>query len=334
MSLLLRGTPQPLGANWDGHGVNFALFSAHAEKVELCLFEKSGSAEVERIELARTDDIWHGYLPDWGPGTIYGYRVFGPYAPEQGQRFNPNKLLLDPYARQIQGTVKWDEAVYGYDFKDKLKDLSFDKTDSASMVPKAVVVDESFDWGNDRSPEIGWPQTIIYETHVRGFSQLNNQIDHRHRGSFTALASDSAINYFKSLGITSLELLPVQAFVDDAFLAKKGLVNYWGYNTLGYFAVENRFLSPGDRKEFKSMVKRLHAAGIEVILDVVYNHTAEGDQSGPTLSFRGIDNASYYRLPEDNKRAYINDSGCGNSLNLAHPRVVEMVIDSLRSTLR
>ncbi len=330
MSVLLRGTPQPLGANWDGNGVNFALFSAHADKVELCLFDNEGFDEVERISLAVSNDIWHGYLPDCRPGTVYGFRVFGPYAPEQGHRFNPNKLLLDPYARQFSGSLNWVNAVYGYNLGEGLDDLSYNEHDNTEFVPKAVVVDESFDWGDDHPPRIPWPRTIIYETHVRGFTRLNQRIDSNLRGSFAGLASDPAIGYLKSLGITTVELLPIHAFINDHFLIKKNLVNYWGYNSLGFFAVDARYLSSGRRDEFKATVKRLHQAGIEVILDVVYNHTAEGDQTGPTLSFRGIDNASYYRLPEENKRNYINDSGCGNSLNLNHPQVLKMVIDSLR----
>ena len=330
MSLLLLGTPQPLGANWDGHGVNFALFSAHAEKVELCLFDGNGEAEVERLELVASGDIWHGYLPDCAPGTIYAYRVYGPYSPEQGHRFNPHKLLLDPYARQLSGSLNWHDSVFGFDPADKRLDHSFSRLDSADHVPKAVVVDESFDWENDHPPRVPWSATIIYETHVRGLTRLNPDIDQQVRGSFAGLCSDSMINYFKSLGVTSVELLPVHAFVDDHFLVKKNLVNYWGYNSLAFFAADRRYLSTADRDEFKTMVKRLHRAGLEVILDVVYNHTAEGDQSGPTLSFRGIDNASYYRLPEEERDKYINDSGCGNSLNINHPRVLQMVLDSLR----
>lgn len=319
MTHLLPGTSRPLGANWDGKGVNFALFSAHAEKVELCLFDSDGKEEVERISLAATEDIWHGYLPDCRPGTVYGYRVYGPYEPEHGHRFNPHKLLLDPYAKQLRGSLNWGDSVYGAN-----------EQDSAAYVPKAVVVDESFNWDNDRPPRTAWSQTIIYEAHVGGFTRLQTLIAENLRGSFAGLASDTVISYLKSLGITAIELLPVHAFVDDHFLVKKNLTNYWGYNTLGYFCAESRYLSDDNRNEFKSMVKRLHQAGIEVILDVVYNHTAEGDQTGPTLSFRGIDNASYYRLAEGKLHSYINDSGCGNSLNLNHPRVRQMVIDSLR----
>ena len=325
-----RGTPQPPGANWDGYGVNFALFAAHAEKVELCLFDAETDHEIERIELRATDVFWHTYLPDCGPGTIYGYRVHGPYQPEDGHRFNPNKLLLDPYARHLKGSLRWDDSVFGYKHMDKQQDLSFDTSDSAAFVPKAVVVDESFDWGNDRPPRIPWPRTVIYETHVGGFTRLHHDIDEATRGSFAGLATDTIISYLQSLGITTLELLPIHAFVDDHFLVDKGLVNYWGYNTIGFFAADSRYLASGNRDEFKSMVKRLHAADIEVILDVVYNHAAEGGQTGPTISFRGISNACYYRHPDEDKRVFINDSGCGNTLNLNHPRVLQMVIDSLR----
>jgi isoamylase len=329
-SIKLRGTPQPLGAHWDGHGVNFALVSAHAERVELCLFDADGEHELERIELDASDDVWHAYLSGCGPGAIYGYRVYGPYQPRQGHRFNHNKLLLDPYARRLHGQLRWDDSVHGYTPGDADKDLSFDTRDSAAFVPKSVVVDESFDWGNDRPPRIPWPRTVIYETHVRGITRLNDAVATADRGSFAGLAADSMIDYLSTLGVTTLELLPVHAFVDDYFLQQKGLRNYWGYNSIGFFVAESRYLASGDRNEFKAMVRRLHVAGIEVILDVVYNHTAEGDQTGPSLCFRGIDNASYYRLVEDDKRSYINDSGCGNSLNLAHPRVLQMVIDSLR----
>ena len=326
----LRGTSQPHGAHWDGHGINFALFSAHAERVELCLFDAEGMHEVERIELGVSDQTWHIYLPGCGPGTVYGYRVHGPYQPDQGHRFNPNKLMIDPYTRSLKGALQWDDCVYGYTPGGVDQDLSFDTRDSAASVPKSVVVDESFDWRGDKPPRIPWARTIIYETHVSGITKLNKTVAAAERGSFVGLGSDSMINYLTSLGITSVELLPVHAFVDDYFLQQKGLRNYWGYNSLGFFAAESRYLASGDRNEFKTMVRRLHAAGIEVILDVVYNHTAEGDQTGPSLCFRGIDNASYYRLVDDDKRCYINDSGCGNSLNLTHPRVLQMVIDSLR----
>jgi isoamylase len=326
----LRGTPLPLGANWDGYGVNFALFSAHADKVELCLFDSGGEREIERIKLERSDDVWHAYLPGYGPGAVYGYRVHGPYRPKMGHRFNPNKLLLDPYARQIVGRLDWADPVYGYDLRNEAQDLSYDDHDSAAFVPRAVVVDEAFDWGRDRPPCVPWAKTIIYEAHVRGFTRLHPDIDEQDRGCFAGLASDSVVSYLQQLGVTALELMPVHAFIDDHFLVKQGMTNYWGYNSIGFFAVEPRYLASGDRNEFKRMVKRLHEAGIEVILDVVYNHTAEGDQTGPTICFRGIDNASYYRLVDTDSRAYINDSGCGNTLNLNHPRVLQMVLDSLR----
>lgn len=326
----LRGTPQPLGADWDGHGVNFAIFSANAEKIELCLFDPETDTETERFELEHTGEVWHAYLTGCGPGTVYGYRVYGPYDPQNGHRFNPNKLLIDPYARQLSGKLQWDDAVYGFKPGDDEQDLSFNDSDSAQFVPKSVVVDEVFDWHHDRPPRIPWPQTVIYETHVRGFTMLNPEVDEELRGSFVGLASDSVISYLKSLGVTALELQPIHAFVDEHFLVRKGLINYWGYNSIGFFTAESRYLSNADRNEFKAMVRRLHEANIEVILDVVYNHSAEGDQSGPTLCFRGIDNASYYRLPDDDKRAYINDSGCGNTLNVKHPQVLQMVIDSLR----
>ena len=326
----LRGTSQPLGGDWDGHGVNFALFSANAEKVELCLFDVETGTETERFELESSGEVWHAYLTGCGPGTVYGYRVYGPYDPQNGHRFNPNKVLIDPYARQLSGKLQWDDAVYGFELDDEEQDLSFNESDSARFVPKSVVVNEVFDWHHDCPPRIPWPQTVIYETHVRGFTMLNPEVDEKRRGSFAGLASDGVIAYLKSLGVTALELQPIHAFIDDHFLVKKELTNYWGYNSIGFFAADSRYLSNGDRNEFKAMVRRLHEANIEVILDVVYNHTAEGDQSGPTLCFRGIDNASYYRLPDDDKRAYINDSGCGNTLNVNHPRVLQMVIDSLR----
>ncbi len=328
---IMPGAPLPLGASWDGQGVNFALFSAHAEKVELCLFDSSGSRELESIELPEvTDQVWHGYLPDCKVGTIYGYRVYGPYQPKSGHRFNHHKLLLDPYAKQLTGALNWSDSVYGYRVDDSNADLSFDSSDSAKQVPKAVVVDETFDWGDDRPPQIPWSETVLYEIHARGFTMRHPDITESLRGSFAGLASAPVISYLKTLGVTAIELQPVQSFIDDHFLVKKNLGNYWGYNTIGFFAPEQRFLVSNNRNEFKTLVKQIHEAGMEVILDVVYNHTAEGDQSGPTLSFRGIDNASYYRLPDDDKSSYINDTGCGNTLNLNHPRVLQMVIDSLR----
>ncbi|HRD66294.1 MAG TPA: glycogen debranching protein GlgX [Candidatus Competibacter sp.] len=325
------GKPYPLGATWDGKGVNFALFSAHAEKVELCLFDSSGQREIERLTLPEnTDQIWHGYIPGLWPGTLYGYRVSGPYEPQLGHRFNHHKLLLDPYAKQFYGTLHLRDEHCGYQVGHHNADLSFDTRDNAREMLKCVVVDTSFNWEGDRPPEIPWTRTLIYETHPRGFTVRHEGIPHHLRGTFAGLAHPEIVKYLRSLGITAVELMPVHAFVDDRFLVDRGLRNYWGYSTLCFFAPEPRYLSSGDLAEFKTMIKRLHDADIEVLLDVVYNHTAEGDQMGPTLSFRGIDNASYYRLRHDDRRYYINDTGCGNTLNLTHPRVLQMVMDSLR----
>jgi len=324
------GRPYPLGATWDGRGVNFALFSAHAEKVELCLFDASGRREMERVVLPEyTDEVWHGYMPDAVPGTLYGYRVYGPYDPRRGHRFNHHKLLLDPYAKALTGRVLHTDALYGYRIGSVREDLSFDRRDSARAMPKCRVIDAAYGWGEERPPRVPWGQTIVYETHLRGFTMLHPALSQPLRGTCAGLSAPPVIDYLKSLGITAIELLPVHAFGDERNLVSKGLHNYWGYNTLGFFAPEPRYLSSGDINEFKIMVARLHDAGIEVILDVVYNHTAEGNQLGPTLSFRGIDNLSYYRLPED-KRYYVNDTGTGNTLNLVHPRVLQMVSDSLR----
>ncbi len=325
------GKSYPLGAVWDGKGVNFALFSAHAEKVELCLFDSSGQREIERLTLPEnTDQVWHGYVPGLWQGTLYGYRVSGPYEPQIGHRFNHHKLLLDPYAKQFYGTLHLRDEHCGYQVGHSSADLSFDTRDNAREMLKCVVVDTSFNWEGDRPPEIPWRQTLIYETHVRGYTICHEGLPHHLRGTFAGLAHPEIIKYLKSLGVTAVELMPVHAFVNDRFLIDRKLHNYWGYSTLCFFAPEPRYLSSGDLAEFKTMIKRLHDAGIEVLLDVVYNHTAEGDQMGPTLSFKGIDNASYYRLQPDNRRYYINDTGCGNTLNLIHPRVLQMVMDSLR----
>lgn len=327
---LREGRPFPLGATWDGLGVNFALFSAHATKVELCLFDAKGERELERIVMPEyTDEVFHCYLPDARPGTVYGYRVHGPYEPENGHRFNPNKLLLDPYAKGLVGALKWDPSHFGYQMESG-DDLSFDERDSAPFMPKSRVVDPAFTWGQDRRPNIAWADTIFYETHVKGFTKLHPALPEELRGTYAGMGQPEIVNYIKSLGVTSVELLPVHAFVQDQHLTDKGLANYWGYNTIGFFAPELRYSASGSLAEFKEMVARLHDAGLEVILDVVYNHTAEGNERGPTLSFKGIDNASYYRLIPDQKRYYINETGTGNTVNLSHPRVLQMVTDSLR----
>ncbi len=330
-SRVMEGEPFPLGATWDGLGVNFALFSAHATKVELCLFDSSGQVELERIELPEyTDEIWHGYLPDAHPGVIYGYRVYGPYEPEAGHRFNPNKLLIDPYAKQLVGKLEWAEEIFGYTIGHPDADLSFDERDSAPFVPKAKVIDPAFTWGNHHNPRVPWNQTVIYETNVRGISMMHPSVPEAVRGTFAGLMNSELVQHIRSLGISSVELLPVHAFVDEPHLQDKGMKNFWGYNTIGFFAPHVPYLASGKISEFKEMVARLHNAGLEVILDVVYNHTAEGNELGPTLSMRGIDNSSYYRLMPDEKRYYINDSGTGNTLDLGHPCVLQMVTDSLR----
>ena len=324
------GRPWPMGATLDGDGVNFAVFSAHAEKVELCLFSPDGRKEVARIALPERDgDIWHGHVAGLMTGTLYGFRVHGPYAPEQGHRFNPHKLLIDPYARALEGRLKWSDALMGYKVGSPRADLSYDTRDSAFAVPKSVVVDTSFAWGDDAPPRVPLSETVIYEAHLRGLTMLHPGVDKGLRGTFLGLASDAVIDHLVRLGVTSVELLPVQAFADERFLVAKGLRNHWGYQTIGFFAPEPRYMSKGQVWEVQSMVRRLHAAGIEVILDVVYNHTGEGDEFGPTLCFRGFDNASYYRLMHGG-RHYVNDTGTGNTLNLTHPMVLRMVMDSLR----
>jgi len=326
------GKPFPHGATWDGEGVNFALFSEHAERVELCIFDPAGRRELQRVPLReRTHDVWHGYLPEARPGMLYGWRVHGPYRPADGHRFNPHKLLVDPYARNLVGSVRWSDALYGYVVGHKREDLSFDRRDSAPGMPKCQVVDNAFTWGDDRPPAIEWNDMVIYEMHVRGFTMRHPGVPPALRGTYAGLASAPAIEHLKRLGVTTVELMPVHAFVDDRRLVEMGLRNYWGYNTLGYFAPEARYAATSNPvAEFKAMVKVLHSAGIEVILDVVYNHTAEGDHLGPTLAFRGIDNASYYRLLESDRRRYIDYTGCGNTLNLRHPRVLQLIMDSLR----
>ncbi len=324
---VLTGSPHPLGATWDGKGVNFAIYSRHADKVELCLFDESGKRETQRIPLReRTDFVWHGYLPQARPGQLYGYRVHGPYKPEEGHRFNAYKLLLDPHAQGIVGSIKWSDANFGYTIGHKKEDLSLDKRDSAANMPRCQVVDPVFDWGGDRHPDIAPNERVIYEMHVKGYTKRHPDVPAQHQGKFMGLVTPQVIDHLKSIGVTTIELLPVHAWVDDRPLAQRGLVNYWGYNTIGFFAPDPRY---GGVKEFKAMVRALHAAGLEVILDVVYNHTGEGNEKGPTLSFRGIDNCSYYRLAAD-KRHTEDFTGCGNSLDLRNPRVLQLVIDSLR----
>jgi glycogen operon protein len=328
-----EGSPYPRGATWDGKGVNFAVYSANATGVEVCLFDGAGH-ETARVPLPEyRDETWHGYLPGIGPGQVYGYRVHGPHAPEEGHRFNPNKLVLDPYARAHIGALKWDPAVFGYPLDHADKDLAFDERDSAPFMPKCVVVDSNFDWAREANrPRVPWDRTIVYETHVKGFTKLHPAVPEAERGTYRGLSHPDVIGYVKSLGITSIELLPVHTFVNDSFLLERNLTNYWGYNSIGFFAPDPRYAAnpAASLQEFKEMVARFHDAGIEVIIDVVYNHTAEGNELGPTLSFKGLDNASYYRLLPDQKRYYINDTGTGNTVNLSHPAVIQMVCDSLR----
>jgi glycogen operon protein len=329
------GNPYPLGATWDGYGVNFALYADNATKVELCLFDSPGDEnEYSRIKLVeRSHHIWHAYFPDLKPGQLYAYRVHGNYEPHNGHRYNPNKVLIDPYAKAIAGTIDWDDALFGYEVGNPDADSSFSKLDSAPYLPKCVVIDSHFNWGMDRPPKIPYHKSIIYETHVKGFTQLHPDIPKEIRGSYAALAHPVTINYLRALGITAVELMPVHHFVADRDLKERGLTNYWGYNTIGFFAPDARYSSSGvlgeQVLEFKNMVKELHKANIEVILDVVYNHTAEGNHMGPTLSFKGIDNASYYRLTED-KRYYMDYTGTGNTLNANLPNVLRLMMDSLR----
>ena len=329
------GKPYPLGATYDGTGVNFAVFSQVATRVQVCLFDARDPArETERFDLLEaTDFIWHGYVPDLEPGTLYGFRVHGPYAPEQGHRCNPHKLLVDPYAKALHGEVDWKQPVFGYPLGHARGDLQRDEQDSAPGVPKGVVVNDFFDWGNDRHPDVPWRKTVIYEAHVRGLTMRHPGVPEHLRGTYAGLAHPAVVDHLKRLGVTAVELLPVHESVDDSFLLDKGLKNYWGYNTLNYFSPEQRYASrkfPGGQvNEFKAMVKALHAAGIEVILDVVYNHTCEGNHLGPTLSFKGIDNASYYWLMPE-RRHYLDFTGTGNSLNASLPATTRLVCDSLR----
>jgi glycogen operon protein len=325
------GRSQPRGAHWDGEGVNFALFSEHADAVDLCIFDPAGRRELQRIRLAeQTDQIFHCYLPEARPGLLYGYRVHGPYRPEQGHRFNSHKLLLDPYARAISGALRWSDALYGYTIGHTRGDLSFDRRDSAKAMPKSKVIDPAFTWGNDQPPDVPWHDLVIYELNVRGFTMRHPDVPPALRGTYAGLATAPVIDHLKRLGVTTVELMPVHYFVDDRPLVQQGLRNYWGYNTLGYFAPESRYSASGKVNEFKTMVKTLHSAGLEVILDVVYNHTAEGSELGPTLCFRGVDNQSYYRLQPEQRRHYMDYTGCGNTLDMQHPRVLQLIMDSLR----
>lgn len=327
----LPGKTNPLGATYDGKGVNFALFSAYAEKVELCLFDESGSQEIERYTISQNDNnIWHVYLADVKPGQVYGYRVYGPYKPEDGLRFNHHKLLIDPYGRKLVGKLIWHKAIFGYDWDSPDKDLSFSELDSAPYVPKSVVVANDFDWGDDRHPEHSFEETVIYETHLKGYTKLHPQIADAKRGTFSGFADKSVVSYLKWLGISAVEFLPLHAFFGNRH--KKGYItdNYWGYESFTFFAPEQTYLVNDEIDEFKQLVKTLHKNNIEVLIDVVYNHTGEGNQLGPTLCYRGIDNSSYYTLNPDNKRYYYDSTGCGASFNVQNPYVLRLVMDSLR----
>ncbi len=321
------GRSYPLGATFDGEGVNFAIFSQNATHLTLCLFDDQGHENLLIALPENTGHIWHGYLHGARPGQHYGYRAHGPYRPDEGHRFNPHKLLIDPYAKRLSGHPIWDDALFGYDRGAKSADLSFDTRNSANFTPRGIVTDPAFSWGDDHHPDHPMTDTVIYEAHVKGLTAGRRDIDHA--GTYLGLASDPILEHLNKLGVTAIQLLPVHAFLNDQFLLDKGLKNYWGYQSIGFFAPDPRYMATAETGEFQRMVARFHAAGIEVILDVVYNHTGEGNHLGPTLSFRGLDNASYYRLAE-NKRYYINDSGTGNSLNMEHPMVMRMVMDSLR----
>jgi glycogen operon protein len=325
------GTPLPLGSTWDGKGTNFALFSSHATAVDLCLFEATGRREIDRIRLPRrTDQIWHAYVEGVRPGQLYGYRVHGPYEPRHGHRFNPHKLLIDPYAGLLHGRIRWHDALFGYRMGAQRGDLTLDRRDSAPMMPKCVVEDPSYHWGEDHPPRRAWTDTVIYEAHVKGLTEMRPDLPPQMCGTFSALGHPAVIEHLVRLGITAVELMPIHAFADDRFLVEKGLRNYWGYSTLAFFAPEPRYLGEAGVIGLKSAIRALHDAGIEVILDVVYNHTAEGNHLGPTLSLRGIDNASYYKLSPENQRYYWDSTGTGNTLDLDQPRVLQMVMDSLR----
>ncbi len=331
------GNPYPLGATWDGAGVNFALFAEHATAVDLCLFNNNltGISDIDLVRMREyTDHVWHCYLPSIRPGQLYGYRVHGPYEPHEGHRFNPNKLMLDPYAKAVSGHIDWHDAVFGYTLGHPTADLAMDTRDSAPYVPKSIVIDPAFSWGNDSPPRTPWHKTILYEMHVKGFTARHPDIPPEIRGTYTALTHPVALEYLQQMGITAVELMPVHQFVQDKTLYDKGLTNYWGYNSIGFFAPEPDYSMNGSQgmqaNEFKTMVKALHREGIEVILDVVYNHTGEGNHLGPMLSFKGIDNRAYYRLVNSDKRYYFDYTGTGNTLNLVHPRTLQLVMDSLR----
>lgn len=328
------GNSYPLGATWDGAGVNFAIFSEHATSVDLCLFDSSDQETIRIPMVDNTDQVFHLYLPDARPGQLYGFRVNGPYDPKNGMRFNSNKLILDPYAKSIAGDIIWNDAVFGYKKNNPMLDLSFDERDSACYVPKSIVINTCFVWGDDKPPRIPLSKSLIYEAHVKGVTFKNNQVPSEYRGTYAGLGSEAMMEYFLKLNITAVELMPVQHFIHDEFLINKGLRNYWGYNTIGFFAPYSGYSSSGIHgqqvEEFKTMVKRLHREGIEVILDVVYNHTAEGNQLGPTLCFRGIDNINYYKLVKNDRRYYMDYTGTGNTPNVSNPRFLQLLMDSLR----
>jgi isoamylase len=329
------GRPYPLGSTWDGEGINFAIYADHASDVELCLFnDETDQSEFIKIKLAeRTHHIWHVYIPGLAPGQLYGYRVNGPFDPENGHRYNVNKLLIDPYAKGIAGVINWHDALFGYILGDEQEDLSFNEMDSAPFIPKSIVIDQAYDWDNEQPLDIPYHESIIYELHVKGFTNQHPDIPEEIRGTYAGLGHPVSVNYLKSLGVTAIELMPVHQFVNDRHLIEKGLSNYWGYNTIGFFSPDIRYAASSERGgqvlEFKNMVKAMHQAGIEVILDVVYNHTAEGNHMGPTLSFKGVDNQSYYRLTED-QRYYMDYTGTGNTLNANLPNVLRLIMDSLR----
>src|SRR5215813_4112624 len=329
------GSPYPLGATWDGEGVNFALFSENATAVELCLFDRPDDArEAARIPLTERDGfVWHAYLPDVRPGQLYGYRVHGPWAPEGGHRFNPAKLLIDPYARAVSGLIAWSDALFGHDVTDASADPRASQSDSAGAMPKCIVVEPTFSWGDDRPPGTPWSRTVVYECHVKGLTKLHPDVPEPLRGTYLGLSMEPILEHLTALGVTAVELMPVHHAVTEHHLAERGLTDYWGYNSIAFFAPDLRYATggPGSQvAEFKTMVKRLHGAGIEVILDVVYNHTAEGNHLGPTLSLRGIDNVAYYRLAPEDRQQYVDFTGCGNSLNMLHPRTIQLIMDSLR----